>query len=265
MEALTLQLGWDANTVFEGLLHGSPETVVSGIATCAMPTVEAIRKAIAVGCNVLLCDGHPSYFYDSMWSAAPSIAATIDAMPEVVAKGRMIDQGGLAIIRIHTAWQAAQPASAARSFTAELGLGTQVANIAVDHVICDVEPLTVAQFAKRIGTSGGRLIGDREWPVSRVAVMSGIASPAQLGGILRDPRIDAVVAGEVIEWEGGPYMLDVQETGRRCSLILAGFANSLEPDAAAMAQWAAKIFAPMPVKPLRSDGDFIWSVGMDLS
>ena len=87
-----------------------------------------------------------------------------------------------------------------------------------------------------------------------------MATPARLGDALRDQAVDAVIAGEVIEWEGGPYMIDVQGTGRKCALLLIGFANSLDPDATALAQWAKGNFPNIPVDVLHNRSDFIWSV-----
>lgn len=257
---LTAQLGWTADTPLEGVLTGSPEARVTGISTCSMPSVTILRQVVQAGHNVVLCDGHPFYLYDPYWSAQPGLSDMIDAMPQVVAKRKIIEDAGLAIIRIHSAWQGAKPHSAALSLARALDLSPGASAKDQDFVLCDLPATNVAGLARRIRTDGIRLIGDPAWKVARVAVMPGMASPARLGAALRDTAVDTVIAGEVIEWEGGPYMIDVQGAGRNCALLLTGFSVSMDPDATALADWARQAFAGVPVTARHNDGDFIWSV-----
>ncbi|WP_232491784.1 Nif3-like dinuclear metal center hexameric protein [Novosphingobium kaempferiae] len=260
LATLSQRLGWRDDTPLEGLLSGSRDTVVTGIATCAMPSVEVVRRAIAARLNVILCDGHPYYLYDPLWSSLPGTKEAIASMPEVAEKRRLIEDAGLAVVRLRSAWNAAQPASAAMSLAAALGLKASAPPTGQDFVVCDLAGEKVLQFAKRIHTTGTRLIGDPAWTISRIAVVPGMASPARLGAALRDSRVDAVIAGEVIEWEGGPYMLDVQATGRKCALMLTGLADSLDPNADAVARWARTTFAKARVEAFHGNGDFIWSI-----
>ena len=260
LETLSSRLGWKADTPLEGLLAGSADIVVSGISTCAMPSVDVVRRTIAAKRNVILCDGHPFYLYDTYWSGLPGLQETIDKLPETAVKRRMIEDAGIAVIRVHSAWQAAQPASAAQSLARALKMSAVKGSAGQDFIVCDIPATSVAQLAQHIQGDGKRLIGNRDWPVSRVAIIPAMATPARLGDALRDQAVDAVIAGEVIEWEGGPYMIDVQGTGRKCALLLIGFANSLDPDATALAQWAKGNFPNIPVDVLHNRSDFIWSV-----
>jgi putative NIF3 family GTP cyclohydrolase 1 type 2 len=54
---------------FEGLVAGSATMPVTGVATCAAPSLDVLRRAVADGCNLLLADGHPFYTYDAAWIA----------------------------------------------------------------------------------------------------------------------------------------------------------------------------------------------------
>jgi len=260
LETLTSRLGWKADTPLEGLITGSPDMLVSGISTCGMPSVDVLRRTIAAKRNVILCDGHPFYHYDIFWSSLPGLRETIKKLPEAALKHRMIEDAGIAIIRVHSAWQATQPTSAARSLARGLNIPVAKNGAGQDFVIGDIPDTSVARLARHIPGDGKRLIGNRDWPVSRVAIIPGMATPARLGAALRDQAVNAVIAGEVIEWEGGPYMIDVQGTGRKCALLLMGFANSLDPDAATVAQWARENFPDMSVDALHNVADFIWSV-----
>ena len=65
--------------------------------------------------------------------------------------------------------------------------------------------------------------------------------------MLSDPDVDAVIGGEVVEWEGGPYFEDVIGSGRKAGLMLLGFASSREPLADSLASWVAEVVADVPV------------------
>ena len=45
----------------EGFLFGDPEQELKGILVCWMATIEAIKKAIKKGCNLLLCHEDPFF------------------------------------------------------------------------------------------------------------------------------------------------------------------------------------------------------------
>lgn len=112
-------------------------------------------------------------------------------------------------------------------------------------------------LARRIGDRGRfdgiRLIGDTAGPVKRVAIANGLVTPKRMAAMLADPDVDAIVCGEVVEWEAGPYFQDARAAGRRCGLILTGFAASQEPLADALARWASQILPQTRVVPFAQD------------
>lgn len=248
------------DTPLEGVVAGVPSGTLRGIATCFSPSFEVLNKAAAAGCNLVLCDAHPFYLYDPLWSSLPGVKQAVANAPATLTKRKLIDEAEIVILRLHSAWMAANPTSAARALAAVLKLTVVGEGNGDDFVLCDLPATTAAQLARRLPADGVRMIGDESWKVRRVAVLPGMATPSRLGRALRDPAVDAVIAGEVIEWEGGPYMLDVQATGRKCALLLGGFAATMEPDARHWADWAKATLAGVPVAAFAETAPFIRSV-----
>ncbi len=77
--------------------------------------------------------------------------------------------------------------------------------------------------------------------------------------MLADPMVDAVIGGEVVEWEGGPYFEDVIAAGRNAGLILTGFAMSREPMTHALGTLVREAVAGVEVVELLGD-DPVWAV-----
>jgi len=225
----------------EGLCAGDPGTAVTGVAVSFAPSVEVLRRAREGGCNVVLADAHPFFHYDAYWSRLPGVFATVEASEAVAAKRALIEQGGLAVLRLRTAWNAANPGAAAAALARALRLSPR-GDAEQPYVTCDVSGRLAGELISDVETilkaSALRVVGSPRTRVRRVAVAPGLVTTERLGEILQDPTIDVVIGGEVIEWHAGPYMQDVIASGRRATLILTGFAASLEPGAAALHAFA---------------------------
>lgn len=107
---------------FEGLVAGSATMPVTGVATCAAPSLDVLRLAVADGCNLLLADGHPFYTYDAAWIAKGATDAIAHA-PVTMAKADYMRRAGLAVIRLPSAWTMARPALGSVSLATWLELG----------------------------------------------------------------------------------------------------------------------------------------------
>lgn len=110
---------------FEGLVAGSATMPVTGVATCAAPSLDVLRRAVADGCNLLLADGHPFFTYDAAWITKGATHAIAHA-PVTMAKADYMRRAGLAVIRLPSAWAAAMSAVGSVSLATWLGLGPGV-------------------------------------------------------------------------------------------------------------------------------------------
>lgn len=239
---------------YEGVVVGDVNATITGLATCAMPSIEVLRRAAAARCNLLIADGHPLYTYDAMWAGLPGTAEGIAKSPVAQAKKALMADHGIVVVRYPTAWATARPGSGGIALASALTLtGAVAAPGGGDFALASVPATTLAGLARtaarRSAIDGIRLIGDGALPVRRVAIADGLVTPARMRAMLADPRVDAVIGGEVCEWEAGPYFHDAITAGRRAGLILLGFDASKEPLADAMAAWARPL-AQMPVTAL---------------
>jgi hypothetical protein len=240
----------------EGLVAGRGDGDLTGVATCASPSIDVLERAAKSGCNLVLADGHPFYAYDRMWSTLPGTPEALAGSPLVAHKRTLIAEAGLTVARLKSAWDARFPAVAADGLARACGYPPDRRD--GDSVSAAIPPQGVRAVAARIAGHGIRLIGDPDLVVRRAAFADGLVSPAKLGRILRDPAIDLVVAGEVIEWEAGPYMQDVRTNGRRAALMLIGFAASQTALPEAMAGAVRQVLPGVKVTAWQSP-DPIWA------
>jgi hypothetical protein len=248
-------LGATPGAALEGLVAGDAHAPVGGIAACSVPSMAILRRAADAGCTLILCDSHPFYLYDPVWSAQISNPQTALASPIAAAKRAFITERKLAVVRLHGAWEARMPLSASLAFAAQLELGATEPR--GDHLVCSIAATDARALGAALagrGCGGLRMLGTPTTRASRIAVRAGMLTPATLAHILRDPAIDAIIAGDAVEWEATPYMEDAIAAGRRAALLLAGFAASMEPVGAAIGAWARGVFPELPVTWLAEPG-----------
>ena len=102
---------------------------------------------------------------------------------------------------------------------------------------------------------GMRIVGNRNQQIRKVAFLPG-STPIQ-AAIETLPGVDAIVAGEVREWETVEYVRDSVALGGRKSLILVGRVISEDPGMHACAQWLETI-VPETNSMWISAGDPYW-------
>ena len=140
-------------------------------------------------------------------------------------------------------------------------MGWSKHQVAGDPRRYDVPATTVQQLAgalaKALDSRGGiRVVGEPTTSVRRIGILPG-STPIQ-ASLEMMPAVDAVVAGEVREWEGVEYARDVVAAGGRKALILVGRIVSEEPGMRACAAWLEAVARGLPVTHIAA-GDPYWS------
>ncbi len=96
----------------------------------------------------------------------------------------------------------------------------------------------VSHVKRSLNTRGGmRVVGDPQLRVRRVALLPGTS--AIQASIETLPGVDAIIAGEVREWESVEYVRDTVALGGNKSLILVGrihFRGTRDADLRAVAE-----------------------------
>jgi hypothetical protein len=109
---------------------------------------------------------------------------------------------------------------------------------------------------KRLNGRGGiRVVGDPRTRVQTVGLLPG-TTPIQ-ASLRMLPAVDAIVAGEVREWESVEYARDTVTAGGKKGLILVGRILSEGPGMKVCAQWLRTIVPELAATWIPS-GDPYW-------
>jgi putative NIF3 family GTP cyclohydrolase 1 type 2 len=237
-----------ANTV-DGIKAGEPATVVTGIATAVMVTIDVLERAAAAKQNFIVV--HEPTFYGP--NDNPGARATD---PVYLAKKKLIDDERLVIYRLYDQWNARKPNEAAKALASELGAQPTLRSYAVP-------PTTLgelaAQVREKLGAKGGvRIVGQPSLAIRRVALLPGTTTVSQTMEAFR--WADVVIAGEPREWEAVPYTYDAIGSGQLKGMIVLGRVLSEGPSMKAAAAWIKSFVPEVPVVALTTIDPY-WSAG----
>jgi len=218
---------WKSDTV-DTFKAGDPALVVKGVVTTGMATMDVLRQAVTAGANLVIT-AEPT-FYSRADTATPD--------PVCAAKSDFINKNSLVVWRFSDHWRLRKPDPLVQGLADVLGWSTLRA--ADDPTRVSIPSITLGALAssvkKTLNARGGiRVIGDPETKVERVALLPG-ATPLR-ASLDTLPGVDAIVAGELREWESVEYARDTVTAGSKKGLILIGRVLSEDPGMNVCAQW----------------------------
>jgi putative NIF3 family GTP cyclohydrolase 1 type 2 len=235
----------------DGFKAGDPSTVVKGIATTAMATLDVLKQAVKANANLVLT--YEPTFYgraDGNTPAAPApgrgrVGFGSDD-PVAKAKREFIEKNGLVVFRLRDHWQARAENDMVTGLAGALGWSKRVKS---DDVLYDIAPATaeetVALIRGKLNLRAGlRAVGDRKATVRRVLLHPGSMTPAIMWQ--RYSEVDMIVAGEVREWENTLYAADMFAAGEKRALITVGRVVSEDPGMRACAEWLRTLVKEIP-------------------
>jgi putative NIF3 family GTP cyclohydrolase 1 type 2 len=259
----------------DGILQGSADTKVTGIVTTFAPTLDVLRRAVAFGKNTIICREAPFYSRGEraplFWRNGPAPSKELTDNDAVCrAKQEFITQNSLVIIRFYDNWDARKTDGQLRGLTHALGwasfhlAGTSGVDAYDPRNVYFRLPQTplnnLAQDLKqKLKIQGVRIVGDPTSSVGKLALNHGLLLVADAERILREPGIDVVVAGDVVEWEAGPYFQDLVTAGKTKGLILLGDEASEEPGSGEMAAWLKGFITEVPIEWIPA-GEPFWTL-----
>jgi len=258
---------WRPTTV-DGIKAGDPNTIVTGIATTPMATIEVLRRATAAKQNLIVTQ-EPVFF------AANDEAGARANDPVYLAKQKFIADGKLVVYRLSDHWSARKPNESAAALaeaiggwdTREIGSALKAARpgdppVDFDGLDFHSIPQTTlgalaAQVRGKLSMRGGlRLIGDPNLRVTRVFIAP---EGTTLASAMKNlPHADVIIAGEPREWEAIPYTLDTMQTSSPKGMIYIGRVVSEGPGMQACAAWLKTLVPEVPVSSI-AVGDPYWS------
>jgi putative NIF3 family GTP cyclohydrolase 1 type 2 len=237
----------------DGILFGSGDATVTGIATTFTPTLNVLRKAVDSGKNVIICREAPAYSRGEraplFWRNGPApLKELLDNDAVWGAKQEFISKNNLVIIRLFDNWDARKCDGQLRGLSRALGWHSYhlVGRTDEDayhprNVYFQLPKTSLNDSAegikKKLNVHGVRVIGKPESTVNKVALTHGLLLVADAERILREPDLDVVITGDAVEWEAAPYFQDLVAAGKAKGLILLGHEASEEPGSGEMAEW----------------------------
>jgi len=226
------------NTV-DTVKAGDPNTVVTGIATTFLDTMDVLREAARRNENLIIT--HEPTFYNHLDD-------TVFFKDDPVYKEKLafIEQHHLVVFRLHDEIHMARPDPIGMALVEALG-DTKYLDHPDDPSRITIPTISLKELVDKIQaklrTRTMRIVGDPAMPVTHIAFRPGASGLERQVSALRADGVDALIAGEASEWETVEYTRDAVAQGRKKALVLIGHEPSEEPG---MEQAAKDIRALFP-------------------
>jgi putative NIF3 family GTP cyclohydrolase 1 type 2 len=246
--------GWPS-TGPDGFKAGDPSTVVKGIATTAMATMDVLQQAVQANTNLIVT--YEPTFYSRADGAVDSPpgrgGATGDNDFVIKAKREFIEKKGLVVFRLRDHWQIRKENDMVTGLAGALGWRARAVSVkagngdTVYEIPAATAEATVAVIRSTLKLRAGlRVVGDRNAIIRRVLLIPGFMTATTLW--LRYSEVDMIVAGEVREWENTHYAADIFTSGAKRALVTIGRVVSEDPGMAVCAEWLKTIVKQVPAK-----------------
>jgi len=247
-----LTCSWMDKTV-DTFKSGNPDDQVTGIATTFIATMDVLKKAVELNCNLIIT--HEPTFYNHL--------DQVDHLkndPVYEQKVKYIKDHNLIIFRFHDHWHMTNPDGIFTGMIQKLGWEDYKAS--PDKLIFEFPESTVGKMAIELKTlfnnSPIRIIGDPEMKFTKVGLSPGAPGYMSHIRMLESPDVEVLLIGEVPEWESITYIRDAEGLGMKKAMILLGHVNSEEAGMEYLAEWLTGILDGMPIHFVPA-GDPFWT------
>ncbi|QHS52058.1 Nif3-like dinuclear metal center hexameric protein [Edaphobacter sp. 12200R-103] len=261
---------WNVDTV-DTFKAGDPSTAVTGIVTTALPSLRVMEEAVKSGANfIITCE--PTFFSKAdkptppvrrmgqLHRDTPPVTSNASPPPDPVfsAKDSFIEKHKLVVWRFSDHWRFHKPDPFSQGLAATLGWSKFIDTNDPKQITIPETSLValVSHVKKSLHARGGmRIVGNPQQRIRKIALLPG-TTPIQ-ASIEVLPGVDAIIAGEVREWESVEYVRDTLALGGKKSLTLVGRILSEDPGMQVCAQWLETIVPEVKTRWI-SAGDPYW-------
>ena len=232
---------WSKETV-DTFKAGSPEQEVSGIVCTFMATVDVLKKAAELGCNLVIT--HEPTYYNHL-----DKKDLLGNDPVYAAKQAIIEENGLAVFRFHDHWHRTSPDGIYVGMTDKLQWDTYL--IEGKKNVFNLPGSTLAEVTEHMKqvfpNAILRVIGDPNLVVDKAAFSAGAPGSTAHIRLLQKKDINLVIIGEAPEWESLAYVNDASQAGLPKAMIILGHTVSEEAGMEYCAQWMRSFIKEVPV------------------
>jgi putative NIF3 family GTP cyclohydrolase 1 type 2 len=228
---------------------GSPDTVITGIATSFTPSIEVLKKAVATGKNLVISQ-QPAYYLET--------EGYLKNDPAFIYKKELIDTNKLVIWRFYDNWNAREIDGQLQGLSKALGwdkyhiseTGTQPYAKQNKYFKLPESTLKdkIVEVKQKLKIKGIRVIGDPATLIKKAALSHGMFKLAELQEFLKEPEVDLIVIAEAIEWESCEYFRDLLTwKGKNKAMIILGREASEDPGYGEVADWLKTFIPEVPI------------------
>jgi putative NIF3 family GTP cyclohydrolase 1 type 2 len=230
------RIAWRAQTV-DTFKAGSPDTEVRGIATTGMATFDVLKRAAALGRNLVITH-EPTFYNHNDQTTALENDATYRA------KQQFIKDNNLVVFRFHDHAHMLRPDPLVVGSARMLGW-TPYASPTEPRIYVIPETTLralAADVARRLESRAIRVAGDPDMKVTRIALGPGYGVPALT------QAFDVAVGGETPESGGNAqYIADAAALGQGKGMIVLGHMMSEDFGMREVADWLRGFLKDLPI------------------
>jgi putative NIF3 family GTP cyclohydrolase 1 type 2 len=229
-------------TTVDNIVGGDANTVVKGIATTTMATIEVLRQALAGGFNMVISHETPYYLHTDKTDDIKG-DATLEYKLDFIRKNN------IAILHMHDHWHHRSPDGSATGMVREMGWQEFVDSRDPKKFTFPGQSLEhfTRGLQEKLQLRCIRVVGRPSMQVSGVYGNWGYVK-RELGiQLLSRPDVDTLVTGETVEWEVVPYVQDMIASGQKKALVLLGHVNSENGGMRYCAEWLRDFITEVPI------------------
>jgi putative NIF3 family GTP cyclohydrolase 1 type 2 len=231
---------------------GSPDTVVKGIATTVMATMDVLKKSAASGKNLIIT--HEPTFWNHL-----DETTGFNRDPVLIAKQSFIRAHDLVVWRFHDHWHKRRPDGILTGIVEALGWekyqrpdpspnpssyqGRQyfvLPEMSLNDLAYSIQSMLKSRVT--------RVVGNPKAAVTRVALEPGYSGLAPAMKTLERKDVQVLIVGEPREWEGVEYVKDAVACGEDKGMIILGHVTSEDPGMEACAKWLRSFVPEVPIE-----------------
>jgi putative NIF3 family GTP cyclohydrolase 1 type 2 len=235
---------WSQSTV-DTFKAGDPNTLVTGIAVTMMATLDVIQRAAASGKNLVIT--HEPTFYSHL-DQTGDVEQRHDTV--LANKQAFIRDHHMVIWRFHDHWHRRNPDGIQAGMAHALGWD-KFQNPTNAHLFT-IPETTVATLAesvkRRLDIMALRVVGDPKMRVTKIGMIPGAAGSVNHIKMLERDDVEALLIGEVPEWETVEYVADAVTEHTRKALLLLTHIPSEQVGMEECARWLKAFVTEVPVE-----------------
>ncbi|HEY3456709.1 MAG TPA: Nif3-like dinuclear metal center hexameric protein [Bryobacteraceae bacterium] len=235
---------WTTPTV-DTFKAGDPSTPVAGIAVTMMATLDVIQRAAASGKNLVIT--HEPTFYSHQDQTA-DLEKQNDAV--LAEKQAFIRDHHIVVWRFHDHWHRRKPDGIQLGMTHALGW-EKFQNPENAHLFSIPETTLdelAASVKHKLGIVAMRVVGDPNMKLTKVAMLPGAGGAAGQIRMLERNDVEALLIGEVPEWETVEYVADAATEHKRKALLLLTHIPSEQAGMEECAKWLKTFISEVPIE-----------------